>query len=253
MLNEQTHEKLITMKLFGMAAGFKERLNRIDHQDLNPSALIGLLVDDEYLHRENRRLATLLRGAKFKDHGACLEAIDYGAARGLRKDKILELAQNRWVGARQSILITGPSGAGKSFLAQALGHNACRAGLSVHYLRLPALLQQFVQSRAQGTYAQLLKRLGRLSVLVIDDLGLSGITGQEGQDLLETLEERYGKGPSIVTSQLPIADWHEYLGGGRIADAILDRLIHNAHRIELTSRESMRKITPKTGSASVTP
>jgi DNA replication protein DnaC len=243
MLNEPTHEKLITMKLFGMAAGFKERLSRIDHQDLNPSALVGLLVDDEYLYRENRRLAILLKGAKFKDHGACLEAIDYAAARGIAKARILELAQNRWVQGRQSILITGPSGAGKSFLAQALGHNACRAGLAVHYLRLPALLQQFVQARAQGTYAQLLKRLGRLSVLIIDDLGLSGITDQEGQDLLETLEERMGKGSSIVTSQLPIADWHEYLGAGRIADAILDRLIHNAHRIELTARESMRKIT----------
>ena len=203
MLNEPTHQKLITMKLFGMAQGFQERLGRIDHQDLSPSALMGLIVDDEYLYRENRRLAILLKGARFKDPSACLEAIDYTAARGISKARILDLAQNRWVGARQSVLITGPSGAGKSFLAQALGHNACRAGWSAHYLRLPALLQQFVQARAQGTYAAILKRLGRFSVLVIDDLGLSGITQQEGQDLLETLEERYGKGPSIVTHSCP--------------------------------------------------
>lgn len=241
MLNEPTHEKLITMKLFGMAQGFQERLHRVDHQDLSASALLGLLVDDEYLYRENRRLTALLKGAKFKDHRACLEQIDYATARGLRKEQVLELAQNRWVREHQNLVITGPSGAGKSFLAQALGHNACRGGWSAHYVRLPALLQQFVQARAQGTYASLLKRLGRFSVLLIDDLGLSSVTEAQIQDLLETLEERYGTGATIATSQLPVADWHEYLGGGRIADAILDRLIHNAHRIELSARESMRK------------
>lgn len=241
MLNEPTHEKLITMKLFGLAQGFKERLNRVDHQSLSASDLIGLLVDDEYLYRENKRLTALLKGAKFKDHRACLEHIDYATARGLRKDQVLELAKNRWVREHQNLVITGPAGAGKSFLAQALGHNACRAGFSTHYVRLSALLQQFVQARAQGTYAQILKRLGRFSVLLIDDVGLSSVTEAQTQDLLETLEERYGKGSCIFTSQLPIGDWHEYLGGGRISDAILDRLIHNAHRIELTARESMRK------------
>ena len=241
MLNEPTHEKLITMKLFGLAQGFKERLSRVDHQNLSASELIGLIVDDEYLYRENKRLTALLKTAKFKDHRACIEGIDYAAGRGIMKTRILELAHNRWVSEHQSILITGPAGAGKSFLAQALGHNACRAGFSTHYVRLPALLQQFVQARAQGTYAQLLKRLGRFAVLLIDDLGLSSLTEAQSQDLLETLEERYGMGSTMVTSQLPVADWHEYLGGGRIADAILDRLIHNAHRIELTTRESMRK------------
>ena len=241
MLSEQTHEKLIQMKLFGMAAAMKERLNRVDHQSLSASELLGFIVDDEWLYRENRKLTARLKVAKFKERDACLENIDYAASRGLRKDQVLELAQARWIEAHQNIVITGPSGAGKSYLAQALGNHACRGGYSVQYLRLPTLLNHFVQARAQGTYGSLLKRLSRLSLIVIDDFGLSALGESQAQDLLETLEERYGVGSSIVTSQLPISDWHEYLGGGRISDAILDRLIHNAHRIELTARESMRK------------
>ncbi len=241
MLNEQAHEKLIKMKLFGMARSFKERLSRIDHQGLSITELFGLVVDDEYLDRENRKLTARLKVARFKERTACLENIDYATARGLRKEQILELAQHRWIGAHHNIVITGPSGSGKSFLAQALAEHACRGGYAVQYLRLPTLLQQFIEARAQGTYVQHLKRLGKLSVLLIDDLGLSKVTEAQTQDLLEALEERYGTGSIIVTSQLPVSDWHEYLGGGRIADAILDRLIHNAHRIELDARDSMRK------------
>lgn len=241
MLHEQTLNKLIQMKLFGMADGLKERLTRIDHQSLSATDLVGLLVDDEYLYRENRKLTARMKVARFKERNACIENIDYSNARGLRKEQILELAQNRWINAHQSVLITGPAGAGKSYLAQALGENACRRGHSVQYARVPTLLAMFVQARAQGTYPQLLKRLSKLSLLCLDDFGLAELDEQEKQDLLETLEERYGIGATIVTSQLPITDWHEYLGGGRLADAILDRLIHQAHRIELTGRESMRK------------
>jgi DNA replication protein DnaC len=241
MLNEPTHQKLIAMKLFGMAHAVKERLARVDHQSLSATELLGLIVDDEWLYRENRKLTARLKVAKFKEKTACLENIDYAPTRGLAKDRILELAQHRWINAHQCVLITGPAGAGKSYLAQALAEHACRAGFSVQYLRLPTLLAQFVQARAQGTYANLLKRLGRLSVLLIDDFGLADLTDAERQDLLEVLEERYGTGSTIVTSQLPVGDWHAYLGSGRLADAILDRLIHNAHRFELTGRESMRK------------
>jgi DNA replication protein DnaC len=241
VLLEQTHQKLIAMKLFGMVHALKDRLERVDHQSLSKAELIGLLVDDEWLYRENRKLTARLKVARFKERSACIENIDYSASRTLRKDQILELAQNRWITAHQCILITGPSGSGKSFLAQALAQHACRSGFSAQYLRLPTLLTQFVQARAQGTYDRLLKRLAKLSLLVIDDFGLAALSELEKQDLLEAIEERYGSGATILTSQLPISDWHEYLGGGRIADAILDRMVHSAHRIELSSRESMRK------------
>jgi DNA replication protein DnaC len=241
MMLEQTYGKLIAMKLFGMAHALKERLERHDHMSLSKDEFMGLLVDDEWLYRENRKLSARLKVAKFKQRAAAIENIDYATPRGLRKDQILELAQNRWISAHQSLLIVGPSGSGKSFLAQALGQHACRSGFTVQYLRLPALLSQFVQARAQGVYDRLLKRLAKLGVLVIDDFGLANLNDREKQDLLEAIEERYGSGATIVTSQLPIGDWHEYLGGGRIADALLDRLVHNAHRIEIASTESMRK------------
>ena len=241
MLREQTHEKLVAMKLYGMANAIKERLERVDHQSLSKEELLGLLVDDEWLYRENRKLTARLKVAKFKEQQAAIENIDYRTPRGLRKTQVLELAQNRWITAHQCVLITGPSGAGKSYLAQALGLNACRSGFSVQYARLPTLLAQFVPARAQGTYDRLLKRLSKLALLVIDDFGLATLNELERQDLLEAIEERYGTGATLVTSQLPISDWHEYLGGGRLADAILDRLVHNAHRIDLSSKESMRK------------
>lgn len=241
MLLEQTYDKLIAMKMFGMAAAIKDRLERRDHQDLSKAEFFGLLVDDEWLYRENRKLTARLKVAKFKERAAAIESIDYATQRGLRKDQILELAQNRWIDAHQSILIIGPSGSGKSFLAQAFGNHACRSGFSAHYVRLPTLLNQFVQARAQGIYDRLLKRLAKLSVLIIDDIGLASLTDQQKQDLLEALEERYGVGATVVTSQLPVGEWHEYLGSGRVADAILDRLIHNAHRIDVASVDSMRK------------
>ena len=244
MLHEQTHEKLIAMKLFGMAASLKERLARRDHQDLSKPEFFGLLVDDEWLYRENRKLTARLKVAKFKQRAAAIEAIDYSTPRGLRKDQVLELAQNRWIKAHESMLIIGPSGSGKSFIAQAFGQHACRSGFPVQYLRMPALLTLFVQARAQGTYDRLLKRLGKIALLIVDDFGLASLTESQKQDLLEAIEERYGIGATTITSQLPVSDWHEYLGAGRLADAILDRIVHNAHRIELASKDSMRKPRP---------
>jgi DNA replication protein DnaC len=240
MLLEQTIDKLIAMKLFALAKSLKERLERQDHQSLSKAEFIGLLVDDEWLYRENRKLSGRLKVAKFKDRAASIEAINYRTARGLRKDQLLELAQNRWITAHQSVLITGPSGSGKSFVAQALAQHACRSGFSAQYLRLPTLLNHFVQARAEGTYDRLLKRLSKLSVLVLDDFGLAAMSDREKQDLLEAIEERYGTGATVVTAQLPVSDWHECLGGGRVADAILDRIVHNAHRIDLRSEKSMR-------------
>ena len=241
MLLEQTYDKLIAMKLYGMANALKTRLERVDHQSLTKEEFTSLLIDDEWLYRENRKLVSRLKVAKFKERAAAIEDIDYRTPRGLRKTQVLELAQHRWIKAHQCVILTGPSGVGKSYLAQAFGHHACRHGFGVQYLRLPTLFAQFVQARAQGTYERLLKRLGRLSLLVIDDFGLATLTDIEKQDLLEAVEERYSTGATLITSQLPVSDWHAYLGADRVADAILDRLIHNAHRIELRSKESLRK------------
>jgi len=241
MLLEQTNEKLAQMKLFGMMESLKTRLGRADHSDLGFTELFGLVVDDEWMARENRKLASRFKTAKFKEQNACIENLEYSAARGLKKDQTVELAQNRWITAHQNILITGQAGAGKSYLAQALGNHACRQGVTVQYIRIPKLMFAFVQARADGTYGNLLARLAKVQLLILDDFALSPLTDTEKQDLVEVAEDRYGVGSTIVTSQLPVNTWHEYLGGGRIADALLERWIHNGHRFELKSRESKRK------------
>ena len=184
MMLEQTHDKLIAMKLFGMAAALKERLSRPDHQDITKADLLGLLVEDEWIYRENRKLTARLKLARFKQRAAAIENIDYATPRGLRKTQILELAQNRWIKDHQSVLIVGPSGSGKSFLAQALGLHACRSGFSAQYLRIPALLTLFVQARAQGTYDRLLKRISKLDLLIIDDFAIASLAEPQKQDFL---------------------------------------------------------------------
>ena len=242
MLLEQTLTKMRTMKMHQMAQSLEDRLAREDHKDMDVRDLIGLVVDDEYLHRENSRLEMLLRMAKFKEKTACMENIDYKSHRGLKKQTMMELAQLKWVDQKQNVAFTGPSGAGKSYLAQALGHRACREGLRVTYVRLPKLLTAVTQARADGSYATLLKRFEKTQVLILDDLGLSELRETERQDLLEIVEDRYGIGSTVITSQLAIKDWHAYFGGGRAADALCDRLIHNCYRVELLpDADSLRK------------
>lgn len=241
MLIEQTLEKLYKLKLYGMHSSVKEKLSRPEHADLSFTDLFGLIVDDEWIYRENKNLDRRVVNAKFKDKQACLEDLDYAQSRGMKKTQILELAQNQWITEHQNIIVTGLSGSGKSYLAQALGHNACRNGFTVHYIRTPKMYFELLTSRAKGTFQEYLKKLSKYNMLIIDDFGISSIDEQSKADLLEIVEERYGTGATVLTSQLPVSDWHPYLGGGILADAILDRLLHNAHRIVLKTVKSIRE------------
>ncbi len=242
MLLPETLEKMRKLRLFEMARSLETRLARQDHTDLTLAEVLGLIVDDEWLARENAGFAARLRSAKFKDR-ATIEDVDYKTSRGLKKADILELSQMKWIEKKQNIAFTGPAGAGKSYLAQALGNKACRDGYRVIYLRMPKLLTSLVQARADGSYANLLKRLEKAQVFILDDLGVCDLKESERRDLLEIIEDRYGIGSTVITSQLPIKDWHTYFGSGRAADSLCDRLTHNCHRIELLPQaESQRKL-----------
>ena len=251
MLNQETLTKLRTMRLYQMARSLEERTSRPDHAELSGLELLGLIVDDEWLARENAGLASRLRFAKFKDR-ATAEDIDYKASRGLKRSTMLELLQLKWLEQKQNIAFTGPSGAGKSYLAQALGNKACRDGRRVMYLRLPKLLTALAQARADGSYANLLKRIEKTAVLILDDLGVCDLKENDRRDLLEIIEDRYDIGSTLITSQLPIKDWHAYFGGGRAADSLCDRLIHNCHRIELSADAGSLRKTKATKSLTVT-
>ncbi len=234
MIIEQTVHKLHEMKLFGMAESVKARTARTDHGDLCISDFLGLIVDDEWIYRDNKRRALRESGAKFKDKQATIESIDYQGKRGFTKAQLLELSQLTWVKKHQNLAITGSTGTGKSWLAQALGHQACRNGLRVLFIRQPKLIHLILHAKATGGFPALLKRLAKVELLVLDDLGVSLMTEEVRRDLLEVIEDRYSVGSTIITSQLPVSEWHEYFSGGRIADALCDRLTRNAHRIEVT-------------------
>lgn len=245
MLMEQTIEKLIAMRLRSMANAVRERLARPDHADLSFAEMFGLIVDDEWTARENRNMTRRLARARLKDRNACIEGIDYGTSRGLQKSQILDLAQNHWIEEHQNLLVTGPTGAGKSYVVQAFGQRACRCGFGVAYFRLPKFVQSLVMYRADGSLPKVLRQIAGTRVLIFDDWGIPSIGELERADLLEIFEDRYKSGSTIIASQLPVASWHEYLGGGIIADAICDRLLHNSRRIELTAVDSMRAIAEK--------
>ena len=194
---------------------------------------LGLLVEAEWIARENKRLGRALQEARLKLPQACLEAIDYPARRELDKAVIRQLATCRWVEEHHNVILVGATGVGKSFVACALAHQACRKGYRALYRRASRLFHELLLARADGTYVRVLTKLARLDVLVIDDWGLAPVQEQERRDLLEILEDRYGTRSTIVTSQLPRAQWHEHIGDATLADAICDRLLHNAHRLVL--------------------
>jgi DNA replication protein DnaC len=239
MLNQQTLDKLYIMKLLGMADGFKEQLQQPSFQDLSFDQRFGMLVDGQWTWKENKRLKRLLKDAKLKLQ-ACVEDIDYKTSRGIEKSVLMNLTSCNWIRNHQNLLISGPTGVGKTFLACALAQKACREGFRTFYLRIPQFFYQIALARADGTYGNLMKKFSKTHLLVLDDLGLTSLNDTERRDLLEVIEDRHGATSTLITSQLPIENWHDHIGDPTIADAILDRIIHSAHRIQLKGG-SMRK------------
>lgn len=239
-MKHPTLEKLHELKLTGMMQALQEQSNDdATYGHLGFEERLGLLLDREADAQGNRRLTSRLKRANLRQQ-ACIENIDYRARRNLDKAQMLSLAQCGWVKARHNILITGPCGVGKSFLACALAHKACLMGYSAQYIRAQRLFEDLAVARGDGRYLRILGGLARVNVLIIDDWGLTVLTEAERRDLLEIMEDRHQRQCTIVTSQLPVPHWHEAIGNATLADAILDRLVHNAYRIELKG-ESLRK------------
>jgi DNA replication protein DnaC len=241
VLNEQTVAKMLEMRMSGMAEAFKGLMESPGRADLTHEECIGLLLDAELLARENRKLQRLLANARLKQQ-ACLEDINYVSHRGLHKQTVKELSDCRWIGSHQNVLISGSTGVGKTYITCALGNAACRAGYSVTYLRAPKLFTSTYQARADGSYLKVLHRMSKVDLLIIDDIGLTPLNDTERRDLLEIIEDRHLESSTVVASQVPIKDWYQLIGDPTIADAVCDRLMHNAYRIELKG-PSMRKKT----------
>lgn len=241
MIVEQTLDKLRAMKMFGMADALQQQNLQPQTASLSFEDRLGLLVDQEWTYRENRKLQYRLGRAKLRIRQACVESIDYHLPRGLNKSVVLRLTSSDWVGKHQNVIITGPTGCGKSFLACALAHKACRDGHSALYFRMSRLLEEMALCRADGSYGKRLQQLARAQLLVLDDWGLNRLKSGERRDLLEILEDRHDLSSTIIASQKPISNWHEMIGEPTIADAILDRVVHNAHKIEMKG-DSVRKM-----------
>jgi len=239
MLTHPTLEKLRALRLNGMLKALSEQQQMSDLGSLGFEERLGLLIDREMTDRDNRRLETRLKKAKLR-HCCCMEDLDFKAARGLDKALTLSLATCTWIARGINVLICGPTGIGKSYLACALGHKACLEGYSTLYLRLPRLFEELRLAKADGRYGKLMLSYAKTDLLILDDWGLTPMTDPQRRDLLELLEDRYGKRSTIVTSQLPVQAWHEAIGDPTLADAILDRLVHNAYKLELKG-DSMRK------------
>ncbi|MFT4060642.1 MAG: IS21-like element helper ATPase IstB [Legionella sp.] len=238
MLNNHTLQKLRLLRLNGMADALQDQIEK-PLIDLDFESRVGFLVDREWLLRENRRVARRLQQAKLQQP-ACIEDINYEKSRGLVKAKIIELSQNQWITQHLNLLITGPTGCGKTYLACAIAHRACLEGFTSRYYRLPRLWEELKIARASGTYNNLLSQLAKIDLLILDDWGLISPDIEQRRDILEILDDRYQQKSTIITSQLPTTHWHEYLNDATLADAILDRLIHNSIKLELMG-ESMRK------------
>jgi DNA replication protein DnaC len=241
MLKQPTIEKLHALRLSVMAQSWEEQDRIPKVGDLSFDERFSMLVDAEHLARENRRLSRLLRDANLRIREACIEDVKATPERGLPQAKLRQMAQGAWIGEHLNVLVTGPTGVGKSYLACALGQMACRRGHRVAYRRVPRFFEETSLAKADGSYTKLMANLAKADVLVLDDLGLGTLREAQRHDLLEVLEDRYGDRSTIVTSQLPISSWHDWVNDQTLADAILDRLVHNAYKIELSGASGRRE------------
>lgn len=244
MLKHPTSERLVALGLAGMAKALEEQRSNRTFEGLDFEERLALLVDRETAERETRRLVTRLKAANLRQDAA-VEDLDPTTRRSLDKALFARLAAGEWIARRQDLLITGKTGTGKSWVACALGHKACRDDRSVLYVRVPRLLDELTLMRGDGRLPRRMKALARLDLLILDDWGLSTMTSAQGRDILEIIDDRHGRRSTIVTSQLPVEKWHDVIPDPTVADAILDRLSHTAHRLELKG-ETMRDPQNKT-------
>ncbi len=233
MLTEPTIDKLHALRLGAMAAAWTAQREDPKSQEIDFDSRFGMIVDAEHLARDNKRVARSLREAKLRITTACIEDVDYTAKRELDRALVRQLATCAWIGSHANVIVTGATGTGKSYVACALAQQACRSGFRALYRRVPRLLEELALAHADGTYTRLLGRLAKVDVLVLDDWGLAPLREQERRDMLEIFDDRHGTRSAILTSQLPVEKWHDYVADPTIADALLDRVVHNAHRIRL--------------------
>jgi DNA replication protein DnaC len=240
MLTQQTLDKLHDMKLTAMAEAFAQQLGQPDLAELSFDDRFAMLVDRQWTFKEDRRMNRLLRTARLRD-SACIENIDFKTPRCLDKSLVFRLAGSEWIKKAQNVIVLGPTGVGKTYLAGAIANSACRNGYPSMYKRAPRLYQEVAIARADGSYPKLMNKLAKIKVLIIDDFCIAPMSDPERRDLLEVLEDRQSIASTIIATQVPIENWIQHIGDPTLADAILDRLVHNAHKIKLKG-ESMRKI-----------
>lgn len=237
-------EMMGKLRLSGMLSAYEEHSKMPGVAELSFDERIRMMLEHELFCRDDKQMKLLLKTARFRFPGACIEDISYKTGRGITKQMMLDLNGNQWVHQKRNIIITGATGVGKTYVACALGNSACRAGIKTLYYRLPILLQEMKVARADGSYLRLLERLSRIHLLIIDDWGIYALNELERRDFLEVMEDRYSARSTVIATQMPVDKWHDIIGDPTIADAICDRLVHNAEHIQLTG-ESIRKTKGK--------